>query len=208
MARYIGSACRLCRAEGTKLFLKGERCNTNKCAVERRHYRPGQHGQIRQKVSEYGIRLKEKQKLRRIYGILENQFRLYYEKASTSKGVTGENLLRLLETRLDNVVYRLGFATSRTQARLIVTHGHVLINGKRVNIPSAHVKNGQLISIKESSRDFIKNALSGFKGNIMPNWLSVDLDNLSGQVLTIPSREEIDTSSLVKENLVVEFYSK
>jgi len=194
--------------EGTKLFLKGERCNTNKCSVERRRYRPGQHGQARQKVSEYGIRLKEKQKLRRIYGLLEDQFRSYYEKASTSKGVTGETLLQLLETRLDNVVYRMGFASSRAQARLMVTHGHVKVNGKRVNIPSYHVKAGHQISVKEASREYVKTALTGFNGNVVPNWVSTDMNSLTGQVLTIPVRDEIDTSSLVKENLVVEFYSK
>ncbi len=208
MARYVGPVCRLCRVEGTKLFLKGERCNTNKCSVERRKYRPGQHGQTRQKVSEYGIRLKEKQKLRRIYGLLEDQFRSYYEKASRSKGVTGERLLQLLETRLDNVVYRMGFASSRAQARLLVTHGHVTVNGRRVNIPSYHIKGGQQISVKEGSRDFVKNVLTGFNGNVVPNWVAVDIGNLTGQILTIPVRDEIDTSTLVKENLVVEFYSK
>jgi small subunit ribosomal protein S4 len=208
LARYIGPVCRLCRVEGTKLFLKGERCNTNKCSVERRRYRPGQHGQARQKVSEYGIRLKEKQKLRRIYGLLEDQFRGYYEKAAVSKGVTGETLLQLLETRLDNVVYRLGFATSRAQARKFVTHGHVTVNGKRVDIASFHVKAGQVIAVKESSQKFVKAALEGFNGNVTPNWVATDLDKLSGQVLTVPVKEEIDTSGLVKENLVVEFYSK
>lgn len=208
MARYVGPVCRLCRVEGTKLFLKGERCNTNKCSVERRRYRPGQHGQARQKVSEYGIRLKEKQKLRRIYRIMEHQFKNYYDKASTSKGVTGENLLQLLEVRLDNIVYRLGFASSRAQARLLVSHGHILVNGRRVNIPSFQVRSGQLISIKENSKDFVRSILEGFNGNVVPSWLSVDMGNLTGQILTIPVREEIDTSSLVKENLVVEFYSK
>jgi small subunit ribosomal protein S4 len=208
LARYIGPVCRLCRVEGTKLFLKGERCNTNKCSVERRRYRPGQHGQARQKVSEYGIRLKEKQKLRRIYGLLEDQFRGYYEKAAAHKGVTGENLLQLLETRLDNVVYRLGFATSRAQARKFVTHGHVTVNGKRVDIASFHVKAGQTIAVKEGSRTFIKEAIEGFSGNVVPNWVATDMDKLSGQVLTIPVKEEIDTAGIVKENLVVEFYSK
>jgi len=194
--------------EGTKLFLKGERCNTNKCSVERRRYRPGQHGQARQKVSEYGIRLKEKQKLRRIYGLLEDQFRGYYEKAANSKGVTGETLLQLLETRLDNVIYRLGFATSRAQARKFVTHGHVVVNGKRVDIASYHVKAGQTIAIKEGSRAFVKSAIEAFSGNVTPNWVATDMDKLSGQVLTVPVKDEIDTAGIVKENLVVEFYSK
>lgn len=206
MARYTDSVCRLCRAEGTKLFLKGERCNTGKCAIVRRSYRPGQHGQGRQKLSEYALRLREKQKLRRIYGVIETQFRRYYEVASSKKGVTGERMLQLLETRLDNVVYRLGFATSRAQARQVVRHGHVLVDGKRVDIPSAQVKPGNVISVREKTAEAVRN-LQNLSGPVLvPSWLSVNQDALSGQVLSLPRREEIDTS--IQENLVIEFYAR
>lgn len=206
MARYTEPVCRLCRAEGTKLFLKGERCNTGKCAVVRRAYRPGQHGQNRQKVSEYGVRLKEKQKMRRIYGVLEKQFHKYYENASRSKGVTGEAMLQQLELRLDNLVYRLGFAPSRAMARQVVRHGHVLVNGKRVDIPSAQIKAGATISIVEGSKDFVKNVREAMGPVIVPAWLNADHDNLTGTVLSVPNRSEIDTS--VHENLVIEFYAR
>lgn len=208
MSRYTDAVCRKCRAHGVKLHLKGERCYTAKCALEKRRSRPGQHGQARQKVSEYGIRLKEKQKLRTIYGVSESQFRRYYDIASNAKGVTGENLLQLLETRLDNVVYRLGFASSRSQARMWITHGHIAIGGRKVSIPSYRVKSSQQIAIRENSQKFIKEALAESTKIVIPNWLSVDADKLEGQVLTIPVRDEIDTSSYVQDNLVVEFYSK
>jgi len=206
MARYTEPVCRLCRAEGTKLFLKGERCNTGKCAVVRRAYRPGQHGQNRQKVSEYGVRLKEKQKMRRIYGVLEKQFHKYYENASRSKGVTGEAMLQQLELRLDNLVYRLGFAPSRAMARQLVRHGHVLINGRRLDIPSAQIKAGSAITIHEKSLDFVKKVREMMGPTLVPAWLSADHDKLAGQVLSVPKREEIDTS--VHENLVIEFYAR
>jgi small subunit ribosomal protein S4 len=206
MARYTEPVCRLCRAEGTKLFLKGERCNTGKCAVVRRAYRPGQHGQNRQKVSEYGVRLKEKQKMRRIYGVLEKQFHKYYENASRSKGVTGEAMLQQLELRLDNLVYRLGFAPSRAMARQVVRHGHVLVNGKRMDIPSGQIKAGATISILEGSKDFIKNVREAMGPVIVPAWLNADHANLTGTVLSVPNRSEIDTS--VHENLVIEFYAR
>lgn len=208
MSRYTDAVCRKCRTHGVKLLLKGERCYTNKCALEKRRSRPGQHGLARQKVSEYGIRLKEKQKLRTIYGVSEKQFRRYYDIASNAKGVTGENLLQLLETRLDNVIYRLGFASSRIQARMWITHGHIVIGGKKVSIPSYRVKSSEKIAIKQSSQEFIKEALAESTRAVIPNWLSVDADKLEGQVLTIPVREEIDTCAFVQDNLVVEFYSK
>lgn len=206
MARYTDSVCRLCRAEGTKLFLKGERCNTGKCAIVRRSYRPGQHGQARQKLSEYGLRLREKQKLRRIYGVIETQFRRYYEQAARKKGVTGERMLQLLESRLDNVVYRLGFATSRAQARQVVRHGHILVDGRRLDIPSAQVKPGNVLTVTEKTQDAIRN-LQNLSGPVLvPSWLSVNQEALSGQVLSLPRREEIDTS--IQENLVIEFYAR
>ncbi len=206
MARYTEPVCRLCRAEGTKLFLKGERCNTGKCAVVRRAYRPGQHGQARQKVSEYGVRLKEKQKMRRIYGILEKQFYKYYDIASRSTGVTGERMLQQLELRLDNVIYRMGFAPSRSMARQIVRHGHVLINGKRLDIPSAQIKAGATIAITDKAKAFVKTVREGMGPTLVPGWLSTDHDALTGTVLSVPRRDEIDTS--VHENLVIEFYAR
>ena len=175
MAKYTGAVCRLCRREGQKLFLKGDRCYTNKCAIDRRSYAPGMHGQNRgKKPTEFGIQLREKQKARRIYGVLERQFRRYFDKASRQKGMTGENLLRLLERRLDNVVYRLGFAASRAEARQMVTHGHITVNGKRVSIPSYLVKVGEVISIKETSRDIprIKEMAETLKERTAPAWLS------------------------------------
>jgi len=208
LGRYIGPTDRLSRALGIDLLLKGKRAEAGKTAIQKGRPRPGMHGRTRQKISEYGLRLREKQKMRFMYGLREEQFRRYYDIASKSKGVTGDTLLQLLETRLDNVVYRLGFATTRAQARQFVSHGHIVVNGKRVNIPSYRLKNGDLVSVKEKSRDFIKNNLEGFNGGVIPNWLSVDSTNLAGQVLTLPVREEIDTANFIKDNLVVEFYSK
>lgn len=208
MGRYIGPTDRISRALGVNLGLKGKRNEAGKTAIQKGRARPGQHGQTRQKVSEYGIRLREKQKLRFLYGLYEKQFRKYYDKASTSKGVTGETLVQLLETRLDNIVYRMKFATTRAQARQYVGHGHILVDGKKVNIPSYHVKPGQTISVKPASHSFIKADLEDFNGSPVPSWISVNEAELSGQVLTNPVREEIDTFNFIKENLIVEFYSK
>lgn len=208
MARYTGSVCRLCRREGMKLFLKGDRCYKEKCAVERRNYPPGQHGRRRSKVQGYGLQLREKQKVKRIYGVLEKQFRLYFKEAERRKGVTGENLLNLLETRLDNAVYRAGFATSRPQARQLVNHGHVMVNGKRVDIVSALVKAGDIISIREKSRknDFVKTAVETAPGRGIPEWLTVDGGNFSATVSRTPSRD--DVTYAIEEQLIVELYSK
>ena len=206
MARYTGPVCKLCRREGLKLFLKGERCLTEKCAIERRSYPPGEHGRGRIKQSEYLLQLREKQKARRYYGLLEKQFRLYYERASQRSGVTGENLLRLLETRLDNVVYRLGFASSRAQARQVVRHGHFLVNGRRVNIPSYQVRPDDIVSIRTGStaEQVIRDA-TDLTASVAP-WLQADHDNLTGKVLKWPERAEIDAP--VQESLIVELYSK
>jgi len=208
MARYTDAVCRLCRREGQKLFLKGDRCYTDKCAVTRRSYAPGMHGQGRSKVSEYGMQLREKQKARRYYGVLESQFRGYFEKASKMKGKTGENLLAILETRLDNVVYRLGFAMSRAEARQLVTHGHFTVNGKKCSIPSFLVKPGMTVALKESSR-----SLEKFKAVIEanafrqpPKWLDYDRDAATAKVIALPAREDIDLP--VEEQLIVEFYSR
>lgn len=208
MARYTEAACRLCRREGEKLYLKGERCYTNKCSVGRRSYAPGQHGQDRKKISEYGLQLREKQKLRRIYGILERQFSGYFSLAESKKGITGENLLQILESRLDNVVYRLGYAASRKEARQLVRHGHFLVNGKKVNIPSFLVKAGDVISIKEGSLDSpkLKEILEGAASHTAPEWLEVDVNNHSGKVKTLPIREQIDIP--IQEHLIVELYSR
>lgn len=208
MARYTEAACRLCRREGEKLYLKGERCYTNKCSVGRRSYAPGQHGQDRKKISEYGLQLREKQKLRRIYGILERQFAGYFALAERKKGITGENLLQILESRLDNVVYRLGYATSRKEARQLVRHGHFLVNGKKVNIPSFLVKAGDVISIKESSLDSpkLKEILEDAAGRTVPEWLEADVNNHSGKVKNLPLREQIDIP--IQEHLIVELYSR
>lgn len=208
MARYTGPVCRLCRREGAKLYLKGDRCYSGKCAIDRRGYAPGQHGQGRKKLSEYGIQLREKQKARRIYGILENQFRTYFEKAERQKGVTGENLLRLLERRLDNVVYRMGFASSRVEARQLVRHGHFTVNGKRVNIPSFLTKVGDVIEIREKSRDNlrIKELMEQAARKTSPEWLEVNAGQFSGKVVAVPSREEIDVP--IEEHLIVELYSR
>ena len=206
MARVIDPKCKQCRREGMKLFLKGERCLTEKCAIERRAYPPGQHGRGRIKQSEYLLQLREKQKARRYYGVLEKQFRAYYEKASRRSGITGENLLRLLETRLDNVVYRLGFAASRAQARQLVRHGHFLVNGRRVNIPSFHVRPDDVVSVRPGSaaENAIRDATE-MTASVSP-WLQADHENLTARVLRFPDREEIDTP--VQEQLIVELYSK
>ncbi|MCG8501922.1 MAG: 30S ribosomal protein S4 [Firmicutes bacterium] len=208
MARYTGAVCRLCRREGQKLFLKGERCYTDKCAIARRAYAPGQHGQSRKKPSEYGIQLREKQKARRYYGVLESQFEKYFEMASKQKGITGENLLRILESRLDNVVYRAGFATSRPEARQLVRHGHFTVNGRKVNIPSFLVKEDDVVTIKEKSRSSskIKDVLESTEGKISSKWLDVNRDTLEAKVLSLATREDIDLP--LEEHLIVELYSK
>lgn len=208
MARYKGPVCRLCRREGIKLFLKGDRCYSPKCAIDRRGYAPGQHGRMRRKMSEYGLQLREKQKARRIYGVLEKQFRGYYKEAVRQRGVTGEVLLRLLETRLDNVVYRMGFAVSRPQARQLVRYGHIEVNGKRVTIPSYEVKEKDVISVREKSRslELFKEISEQGESKVVPDWLSVNHDTLTGEVVSLPAREDIDVP--IQEHLIVELYSK
>lgn len=210
MARYTGPVCKICRREGLKLFLKGDRCFTPKCAVEgnRKPYPPGQRTQRRRKVSEYGTQLREKQKVRFVYGVLEKQFRRHFAEAERRAGSTGENLLRLLEMRLDNVVFRLGFAESRAQARQLVTHGHVTVNGRKVNIPSFETKVGQVIGIRPRSRqmEYFKTLAELLKHRRVPEWLSLDMENMSGRILGAPSRSDIDAN--LQEQLVVEFYSR
>ncbi len=209
MARYRGSVCRLCRREVQKLYLKGDRCYSDKCAVERRAFPPGQHGQSRRgKMSDYGLQLREKQKVKRIYGLAEKQFKLTYKRAARMKGVTGHNLLMLLELRLDNVVYRLGFASSRAQARQWVRHGHVQVNGRRVNIPSARVKPGDVVSVREKSRKIpqIVESLEAVARRTVPTWLELDAENFSGTVKALPSREELTMP--MQEQLIVELYSR
>ena len=208
MARYTGAVCRLCRREGMKLYLKGDRCYSDKCAFATKQYAPGQHGTSRKKVSEYGLQLREKPKVKRIYGMQETQFRTYYDKASRQKGVTGHNLLALLERRLDNVVYRLGMATSRVDARQLVRHGHYTVNGKKVNNPSFLVKEGQVIAIKEGGRRSPKfeSIAAGIAHRNPPQWLELDKENLVGKVIGQPSREDIDLP--INEQLIVELYSR
>lgn len=209
MARYTGAVCRLCRREGQKLFLKGERCYTGKCAIERRAYAPGQHGQARnKKASEYGKQLRTKQFARRYYGVLEGQFRHYFELATKMDGQAGENLLRILESRLDNVVYRLGFAASRAEARQLVTHGHFTVNGRKVNIPSYLVKPGQVVAIKEGSRqlDKIKGIIEANSSRPVPQWLDLDRSKMEAKVVALANREDIDLP--IEETLIVELYSK
>ena len=208
MARYTESVCRLCRREKLKLFLKGERCYTDKCAIERRNYPPGQHGQGRPKFSEYSIQLREKQKVKRMYGLLEKQFRRTFAEASRTKGITGETLLVLLERRLDNVAYRLGFATSRAEARTLVRHGHVLVNGKKVNIPSYTVRAGDVVSVKEPSRQLgrVQSAMEGAQRRGVPDWAEVDRDTCSGKIKILPTRS--DVTMPINEKLIVELYSK
>ena len=209
MARYIGPVCRLCRREGMKLFLKGERCYTDKCAIEKRNVPPGQHGRSRKaKMVGYGVQLREKQKVKRTYGVLENQFRRYFEAADRQKGVTGELLLQFLERRLDNVVYRLGFATSRAQARQLVRHGHFLVNGKKVDIPSYSVRSGDTVAVRTGSAEnpTIQHAMEEVKGRGIPEWLMFDSATTSGRVSQLPTREQINLP--VQEQLIVELYSK
>lgn len=209
MANYTGPVCRLCRREGTKLFLKGSRCFSPKCAIDKRAYAPGQHGQGRRsKLSDYGHQLREKQKARRIYGVLERQFRRYFAQATRSKGVTGERLLQILETRLDNVVFRLGFADSRNQARQLVNHGHFTVNGRRVDIPSYLVKENDEIAVAEVSRSntYFKNLLETLAEHRTTDWLTLDVANLAGRVVRLPKREDIDIP--VQEHLIVEKYSR
>lgn len=208
MARYKESVCRLCKREGLKLFLKGDRCYGEKCAFERRGYAPGDHGQIRRKYSDYGVQLREKQKLKRMYGLLERQFRSYFEKADRQRGITGTNLLLFLERRLDNMVFRIGFANSRNEARQLVRHNHFLVDGKPINIPSYLVKVGSEILVREKSRkvERIVEAMEIVARRGIPQWLELDKDNFRGVVKTLPSREELVMP--VKEQLVVELYSK
>jgi small subunit ribosomal protein S4 len=208
LARYKESVCRLCRREGLKLFLKGDRCYGDKCAFERRGYAPGDHGQIRRKHSDYGVQLREKQKLKRMYGLLERQFRSYFEKADKQKGITGTNLLVFLERRLDNMVFRIGFANSRNEARQLVRHNHFLVDGKPINIPSYLVKVGSEIRVREKSRkvERIVEAMEIVARRGIPQWLELDKDNFRGMVKTLPSREELVMP--VQEQLVVELYSK
>jgi len=209
MGRYIGPVCKLCRREGGKLYLKGERCFSEKCAVNRRPYPPGQHGQGRIKLSEYALRLREKQKTRRIYGLLEKQFRGYYDQASRMKGRTGEEMLGLLERRLDNVVYRMGFTLTRAQGRQLVRHNHVLVNGKRVNIPNYTVQPGDKIELREESRKngFVLAALAAAEGRPRPSWVEVDREKGTGVVKSLPVRDEL-TEPMVREQYVVEYYSR
>jgi small subunit ribosomal protein S4 len=207
MARYTDAVCRLCRREGMKLFLKGERCYTEKCAIEKRNFPPGQHGKSRkQKMQGYGIQLREKQKVKRIYGVLEDQFRRYFESADRTRGITGETLLQLLERRFDNVIYRLGLATSRAQARQLVRHGHFQVNGKKVDIPSYSLRSGDVVTIKATSQKAptILHAIEEVKGRGIPAWLS--FDGAAGKVVSLPTREQINLP--VQEQLIVELYSK
>lgn len=204
MARYTEASCRLCRREGEKLFLKGQRCYTGKCAIARRSFAPGQHGQGRKKVSEYGVQLREKQKARRFYGILERQFRKIYSTADQMKGKTGENLLKLLELRMDNIVYRMGFAASRAEARQLVNHGHFTVNGNKVDIPSIFLKAGDIIALREKSRASVK--FQNLAERPIPKWITFDVEALAGTLVQLPAREDVDLE--VKEHLIVELYSK
>ena len=208
MARYTGPACRLCRREGVKLYLKGERCTSGKCALERRHTAPGQHGANSKKYREYGMQLREKQKAKRYYGVLEGQFKSYFEKAEKQEGITGENLLVLLERRLDNVVYRMGLASSRREARQLVLHSHVRLNGKKVSIPSIIVKLGDTVSVREESKKLarIKELIEAMPGHNVPKWLDVNTDTATATVTALPQREDIDQE--FEEQLIVELYSK
>jgi small subunit ribosomal protein S4 len=209
MARYIGPVCRLCRREGMKLFLKGERCYTDKCAIEKRNVPPGQHGRARKaKMVGYGVQLREKQKVKRTYGVLENQFRRYFEAADRQKGITGELLLQMLERRLDNVIYRLGFATSRPQARQLVRHGHFNVNGRKVDIPSYQVRMGDVIAVRQTSAEnpAIQHAMEEVKGRGIPEWLLLDPAARAGRISSLPTREQINLPA--QEQLIVELYSK
>lgn len=206
MAKMVGPDCRQCRREGCKLFLKGERCVSKKCAFERRPVIPGQHGASRKRVTEYGTQLREKQKVKKAYGILEKQFRRYYEEAERMKGVTGENMLSLIERRLDNVIYRMGIGASRSECRQIVNHGHITVNGRRVNIPSYIVKPGDVIAVKENKKELeMFKQLKGMK-IVMPKWLEFNADTLTGKILALPQREDIDLN--IQEHLIIELYSR
>lgn len=208
MARYTGPACKLCRREGQKLFLKGERCYSGKCSVAQRAYAPGQHGQGRKKTSEYGLQLRAKQRARRFYGVLESQFHHYFEMAERKPGVTGTNLLRILESRLDNVVYRVGFASSRAEARQLVTHGHYEVNGKRVNIPSYLLRAGDVVKVcaKSADTDKMKAVFETNSGRPVPQWIDVNAEAHEAKILNLPERDQIEAP--VEEQLIVEFYSK
>ncbi len=208
MARYTDEQCRICRREGQKLFLKGSRCYSDKCSISRRNYAPGQHGQKRAKLSEYGTQLREKQKTKSYYGVGEKQFRGYFEMASNKKGITGENLLQILESRLDNVVYRLGFGASRAQARQLVNHGQFAVNGQRVDIPSYLVKTGDVITVRENKKEngAIKANIEANSARPVPAWLELNNETLSGKVVRLASREDVDIP--VEEHLIVELYSK
>jgi small subunit ribosomal protein S4 len=209
MARYRGPVCRLCRREGEKLFLKGDRCHSDKCGIERRAYAPGEHGRDRRiRVTPYGLQLREKQKARRIYGIMEKQFRNYFKEAARLPGVTGENLLQILEARMDNMVYRLGFAPSRPSARQLVLHGHFAVNGRKVSVPSFRVRPGDVISVREASRNIplIQEAVEGRGARALPDWLEANVKTLKGRLLRLPSREAIPVT--LQENMIVELYSK
>ncbi len=208
MARYTGAVCKLCRREGKKLFLKGERCYTGKCSVDRRSYAPGQHGQGRKKTSEYGMQLRAKQQARRYYGIQEGQFHKYFLMAERRQGITGENLLRICESRLDNVAYLLGWASSRAEARQLTTHGHYLVNGKKVNVPSYLLKAGDVVSVKDKSRDSdkLKAVIEANGSRPVPEWLDKNAEDLTAKVVKLPDREQIEVP--VEEHLIVEFYSK
>ncbi|SHF02441.1 30S ribosomal protein S4 [Alkalibacter saccharofermentans] len=208
MARYTEASCRLCRREDMKLYLKGDKCYSNKCTMEKRAFAPGQHGQRRTKLSEYGIQLREKQKAKRIYGIMEKQFRKYFEMAAKKQGITGDNLLQLLELRLDNVVYRLGLAASRKEARQLVLHGHYSVNGKKVNIPSYQVSEGDLVQVVEKSRksDKFKAIVESTSSKVTPKWLEADFEKLEGKVIALPARDDIDLN--IEDHLIVELYSR
>ena len=208
MARYRGPVCRLCRREGMKLFLKGERCFKPSCAIEKRNYAPGQHGQRRVKVQAYGVQLREKQKTKRIYGVLERQFRRHFAAAERQRGITGENLLGILERRLDNIVYRLGFASSRSFARQVVSHGHILVDGRRVDVPSFEVRPGAVVSLKEASRKnpLILSAIEQARARGVPRWLSLEAESFRGTLTSMPAREDITLP--IQEQLIVELYSK
>lgn len=206
MARYTDASCRLCRREGQKLFLKGSRCYTDKCAVGRRSQAPGQHGAKKKKLSEYGVQLREKQKAKVFYGVLESQFRKYFDMASRKKGITGENLLQILETRLDNIVYRMGLATSRAEARQIVRHGHITVNGLRVNIPSYLVSKSDVVALAESGNEKVKTIMEQTAGRVVPAWIDFNADQKKATIVELPKREDIDLE--VQEHLIVELYSK
>jgi small subunit ribosomal protein S4 len=208
LARYRESVCRFCRREGTKLFLKGDRCYSDKCSVERRNFPPGQHGQGRGKHTDYGVQLREKQKVKRLYGVLEKQFRNYVHLAERSRGVTGENLLLLLESRLDNMVFRMGFAASRAEARQLINHGHFLVNGRKVDVPSFRTKPGMIVEIREKSKSIaaIEDSIKTVSRRGIPHWLEVDVDGFKGTVKEFPAREDLPPT--IREQLIVEFYSR